>query len=33
MIELFNIYTRLAFGVTMLLAALCVLIELIAGAL
>jgi len=32
-IELFAIYTRLAFGATMILAALCVLFEQIAGAL
>jgi hypothetical protein len=32
-IELFAIYTRLAFGATMILAALCVLYEQIAGAL
>ena len=31
--ELFTIYTRLAFGATMILAALCALLELIAGAL
>jgi hypothetical protein len=32
-IELFNAYTRLAFGATMILAVLCVLIEGIGGAL
>jgi hypothetical protein len=31
--ELFNIYTRLAFGATMILAALCVVIEQVAGTL
>jgi len=31
--ELFNAYTRLVFGATMILAALCVLIEQIGGAL
>ena len=30
-IELLTIYTRLAFGVTMILAAACVLLELIGG--
>ena len=33
MAELFTIYTRLAFGATMILAAMCVLLELIGGAL
>jgi hypothetical protein len=33
MAELFAIYTRLAFGATMILAAMCVLLELIGGAL
>jgi hypothetical protein len=31
--ELFTIYTRLVFGATMILAVLCVLLELIGGAL